>query len=103
MTPFGGRLPQLHTLVELGLQRSTSHTYAHENMDIETKLVAPPDTDRAKRDGGPVTFDDPPKGDCMIKCKACGRVLKENVSMDYLRHKVFTCGACGAVTAPKGI
>ena len=69
-------------------------------MNIEMKLVAPPDKNRTKRDGGPITFADPPVGDCTTVCPACKRALDENVSIDYVQlFATSTCGYCGAVSS----
>jgi hypothetical protein len=69
-----------------------------EFMNIEMKVVSPPNKDKTKRDGAAkADFTPPPAGDCTVKCPACGFVLYDKVSMDYLRQSDgFICCACGA-------
>ena len=68
-------------------------------MNIELRIVSPPDPKNTKRDPVTITFSEPPKGDCAIKCPSCGFVLEQNVTAAYIRSFYhFYCLACGLVS-----
>jgi predicted RNA-binding Zn-ribbon protein involved in translation (DUF1610 family) len=68
-------------------------------MDIELRIVWPPDPKNTRRDPGPITFSEPPKGDCIAKCPSCGVVLEQDVAAAYIRNfRYFYCPACGVIS-----